>query len=131
NEFQAKYIDAAECEWQEKQARAYSRQKADDVYINSQWFALVTPSAFRFVGGRMLSASAARQAGRSAMSRAITSGMLEAAETALWSIGTTAPGTPLAERIRAAARVAPLGAAGGFIGSAVALRFKAQRRRKE
>lgn len=122
-EAQVEYIDAEECTWQKKQARAFARQKADSVYINSQWFAIVTPSAFRLVGGRALGAT--RLAGRSAMSRAAMGGMLEAAETALWSVGTAAPGTPLSRRLGEAARMAPLGAAGGFIGTA-AMRYRSR-----
>jgi hypothetical protein len=118
NEAKVEYIDAAECTWQKKQARAFARQKADNVYINSQWFAILTPSAVRLVGNRMLAASAAGAAGRTAVNRALANGALEAAETALWSMGTAAPGTPLAQRLGEAARLAPLGAAGGVLGTA-------------
>jgi hypothetical protein len=112
------YIDAAECTWQKNQARAFARQKADNVYINSQWFAILTPSAVRLVGNRMLGVSAAGAAGRSAVNRALANGALEAAETALWSMGTATPGTPLAQRLSEASRLAPLGAAGGVLGNA-------------
>jgi Protein of unknown function (DUF1036) len=126
NEMQVEYIDAAECQWQEKQGRAFARQKADDTYVNSQWFALFTPSGVRLVGGKFVGAKVAQIVGKNTtMSRALASGVLEAAETALWSVGTAAPGTPLSARIGEAAKLAPWGAAAGLVTTA-ALRYKSK-----
>ncbi len=125
NEMQVAYIDAAECQWQKTQSRAFARQKAADIYENSQWFALFTPSGVRVVGSKLVGAKVAQSVGKNALSRALTNGVLEAAETALWSIGTAAPGTPLAARLGEAAQLAPWGAAAGFVTTA-ALRYKAK-----
>lgn len=124
NEAQVEYIDAKECIWQKQQARAFARQKADAIYINSQWFALVTPSAFRVVGSGLLRASRVGQVGRTARTGVIATGALEAVETALWSVGTAAPGTPIGQRLGEAAKVAPLGAAGGILAAALRVRSR-------
>ena len=126
NVYDADFIDAAECTWQKEQARALARQKEPDIYINSQWFVLFSPSAVRAIGTRTFRKHAAKALGRGTLSKAVADGVLEAAETALWSVGTAAPGSPLSTRLGEAARFAPLGAATGFVTTA-ALNWKSKR----
>jgi len=113
------FIDAEECKWQKDQSRAAARQRQSEVYENSQWVAIVTPSAVRLAFQKGARKKMAQQVGKGATSRALSTGVadagLEALETALWSFGTSAPGTPLAERFKEAGRVAPMGAGAGFI----------------
>ncbi len=75
---------------------------------------MFTPGAIRLLGETAVEGQLARAVGRGVMSRALASASLEAAETALWTFSTAAPGTPLAERFHTAAKFAPLGAATGF-----------------
>lgn len=120
------YIDATECRWQKAQQKALAQQKSEDIYISSQWFAIFTPSGVRAVGARAMRNRTARAVGRGALSRGLADASLEAAETALWSIGTSPPGSPLSTRLGEAAKFAPLGALGGFITGAALASQKAR-----
>ena len=125
----AKYIDTAECEWQLDQQKALAQQKEPNIYVNVQWFGLFTPSAVRLVGKNTVRRFTAKNVSRGMIGKALADGGLEAAETALWTIGTSAPGSSLTSKLSASAKFAPLGGAIGFITSA-ALNYKKRISRK-
>lgn len=118
-------VDAAECAWQKTQARAVARQKEDEIYVNSQWFAVFTPSGLRLMAGKAVARGTAKAAGRSVISRGVAGAVLETAESVLWVIGTAPPGTPFSDRMKEGIRFAPLAATAGFVSDA-AIKHKAR-----
>lgn len=124
-ELQIDYIDAEECKWQKEQSRGLARQKELNIYVNSQWFAIVTPSAVRLLGKKAVGRSLANSGFKAASGARLADAVLEAGESALWSLGTAPPGTPLAKRVRDTATLAGVGGVGGYLSSS--LFGKAQR----
>mmetsp|Transcript_10077 Transcript_10077/g.17696 ORF Transcript_10077/g.17696 Transcript_10077/m.17696 type:complete len:501 (+) Transcript_10077:1904-3406(+) len=119
NELQIGYIDAEECKWQKEQARGLARQKELGIYVNSQWFAIITPSAVRLVGKNAVRGSLANSGFKAATGVRLADAVLEAGESALWSLGTSPPGTPLSKRVGDTATLAGLGAVGGYLSSSL------------
>lgn len=119
NELNIEYIDADECTWQKEQARGLARQKELDIYVNSQWFAIVTPSAVRLLGKKAIRKSLAEAGVKAASNVRVADAVLEAAESALWSLGTAPPGTPLNRRVHDTATIASIGAVGGYLSSSL------------
>lgn len=105
------YYDADECNWQKHQNRALARQMRDDIYHDSQWFAVISPSAIRMLGGKALTRNVQRHVGTSVGTR-LSGAALELVESSLWSFGTEPPGTPISERLSSIKKFAPLAAAG-------------------
>lgn len=115
NELDIDYIDADECKWQQEQMRGLARQVENDIYANSQYVAIFTPSAVRLAGHKALSKHIARQGVARATSARLSSSGLEAVESALWSLSTSPPGVSADRRMREMAYVAGLGAASGYV----------------
>lgn len=106
------YYDADECNWQKHQNRALAMQIEEETYYNSQWFAIISPSAVRMLGGKALQGYARKQFGAAVGTR-LSNAMLEVVEASLWSMGTEPPGTPMNERLSRIKKLAPIAAAGG------------------
>lgn len=106
------YYDAGECNWQKHQNRALAMQMDERAYQDSQWFAIISPSAVRMLGSKALQRHARKQLGRSVGGR-VSSAALEVLETSLWSMGTEPPGTPISERLSSIRKLAPIAASGG------------------
>ena len=113
------YIDTEKCEWQDEQRKAIAQQRYQDTYINSQWFALFTPSAVRLAGQKAFRNYTKRNIAKRALGVAIADGMLEGVETSLWSMGTAAPELTLEARLKDAGGMAPYGVGLGFISGLV------------
>ena len=106
------YRDIQQCRWGAEQQRAMAQQLNSKLYTDIGWVGMATPGALRLVIGKVARRKAAKALGRGALARGITEGALEAGESALWALGTAAPGTPTVERLKTAAGVAPI--AGGL-----------------
>ncbi len=113
------YIDTKKCIWENEQRKAIAQQRYESTYINSQWFAFVTPSSVRLLGQKAFRKYAKKNIVRGSLGIAVADAVLEGVETSLWSIGTSAPELTLEARIKDAARMAPYGAGLGFISGLV------------
>lgn len=109
------YVNMKKCEWQATQRNAIAQQKHSDYYINSQWFAFVTPSSVRMLGQNAVRKSVRRNIVKGAVGIAIADGILEGIETVIWSLGTAAPEMTLEARFKDAQKMAPYGIGIGFV----------------
>ncbi|WP_250658636.1 hypothetical protein [Alkalimarinus coralli] len=113
------YVDFDKCTWESEQRKAIAQQRYQDLYIDSQWFALVTPSAVRLAGQRAFRKYTRKNIAKGTLGVAISDGMLEGIETGIWTLGTSAPELTLEARMKNVSEMAPYGAGLGFISGLV------------
>ena len=102
------------CRWKTIQRKAFSRQTKLDYYDSASYLGFVTPGGVRMLFTKSARKGTAKTVGKGMMSRSLADAGLEAAETMLWAMGTSAPGTSISNRFSNAMKVAPIGAGLGF-----------------
>lgn len=107
-------IDVPTCVFAREQLHALAMQRHPRWYTAATYAGILLPSPARLALGREVGLRIGRVAGSGSFSRALTTGSLEAFETAIWSLNTSPPGVPLAERLSGAARDGALAAGLGF-----------------
>lgn len=103
-----------QCIWTRQQRAAISRQTQKDYYGNAELLGVIGPGGIRMLLGKGATRAATRAVGKGALARGLAGAALEAVETALWSLSSSAPGTALLDRIKAAGKAMPLATGLGF-----------------
>lgn len=118
----SKITDYGECAWNAEQSIARLRQYDNDLFVNSAWFTIVTPSAPRLLLSKHLSKGLRSASISKGLAKRVSTMMLETSETLLWTINGASPLTSPKGVVTNLKNVAPYAAGVGIVAGALARR---------
>lgn len=114
-----KYINTKKCIWVDEQREAVAEQKHKKIFMDSQWFALFTPSSVRLIGQKSMRSYCKKKLANRKWATALADGALEGIETGLWVLGTSAPELSLEGRMKKIKTIAPFSIGIGYVSGLV------------